>query len=257
MNKGISIVTSVVVTLFMLMSVAYAESIPRIIHKHYNVKNTSSKSCTFTIVDSEDTVVWGPTTVDLTGRTDESGAGLYIEYNIDLTSEIGTGAIDLLNEQYYLDATVAGSVLPREQLVASPYAIQALDSAYAVDADHAATADSATNADHATSADSATTADNGVNSVVANGLPEGSSPTASITSNVLTLGIPKGDKGDTGDTGPEGPAGPAGADGAQGPVGPQGPQGIQGDPGPQGPAGSEGPQGPQGDPGLPGANGLG
>ena len=35
--------------------------------------------------------------------------------------------------------------------------------------------------------------------VIANGLPAGSSPTASYSDGVLTLGIPKGDKGDTGD----------------------------------------------------------
>ena len=63
----------------------------------------------------------------------------------------------------------------------------------------------------------------------------GGDATASITgippSQILDLGIPRGEPGPQGDDGPAGDQGPAGQDGLQGLTGPQGEQGPKGDPG--------------------------
>lgn len=61
--------------------------------------------------------------------------------------------------------------------------------------------------------------------VVANGLAEGATPTASLIGTTLTLGIP---------------VGATGAQGLIGPIGPTGPQGPKGDTGATGPAGADG-----------------
>ena len=90
-------------------------------------------------------------------------------------------------------------------------------------------------------------------------LPAGTSPTASYSNGVLSLGIPKGDTGNTGtkgDTGDPGPQGPKGDTGETGPQGPQGPRGIQGEKGDVGETGPQGPQGVQGEQGIRGESGA-
>ena len=103
--------------------------------------------------------------------------------------------------------------------------------------------------------------------VVANLLPEGSEPTASYDSGLMTFGIPKGDtgeqgpkgdKGETGDIGPMGPVGPKGDKGDKGEtgdVGPKGDKGDRGNTGPQGVRGERGYTGPRGDIGPAGPKG--
>lgn len=80
-------------------------------------------------------------------------------------------------------------------------------------------------------------------------LPAGEEASATYSSGVLTLNLPRGIKGDTG------PAGPTGAQGPKGDTGPQGPQGIQGETGLQGPQGIQGERGPQGPQGIQGQKG--
>lgn len=93
-------------------------------------------------------------------------------------------------------------------------------------------------------------------------LPEGAEASATYSSGILTLNLPRGIKGDTGPAGPTGPQGPKGETGAQGPqgiqgeTGLQGPQGIQGERGPQGPQGLAGPSGEMGPTGPSGAAGT-
>ena len=77
----------------------------------------------------------------------------------------------------------------------------------------------------------ASVADKFISSAQATTLDPGSQATASVENQVLTIGVPKGDKGDKGETGDVGPQGPKGDTGEQGPKGDTGPQGPQGDPG--------------------------
>ena len=77
----------------------------------------------------------------------------------------------------------------------------------------------------------ASVADKFISSAQATTLEPGSQATASVADQVLTIGVPKGEKGDKGETGDVGPQGPKGDTGEQGPKGDTGPQGPQGDPG--------------------------
>ena len=83
----------------------------------------------------------------------------------------------------------------------------------------------------------ASVADKYISSAQATTLEPGSQATASVENQVLTIGVPKGDKGDKGETGQQGPKG------EKGDTGPQGPKGEKGDTGPQGPKGEKGDKG--------------
>lgn len=77
----------------------------------------------------------------------------------------------------------------------------------------------------------ASVADKFISSAQATTLEPGSQATASVENQVLTIGVPKGDKGDKGETGDVGLQGPKGETGPQGETGPAGPQGPKGDTG--------------------------
>ena len=77
----------------------------------------------------------------------------------------------------------------------------------------------------------ASVADKYITSAEATTLEPGSQATASVENQVLTIGVPKGEKGDKGEIGPQGPKGDTGDTGPQGETGPAGPQGPKGDPG--------------------------
>ena len=104
----------------------------------------------------------------------------------------------------------------------------------AAEAAQSAAAGSASQAQQSATAaaeSAASVADKFIASAQATTLEPGSQATASVENQVLTIGVPKGDKGDTGekgDTGPQGPKGDTGETGQQGERGPQGPQGETG-----------------------------
>jgi len=64
--------------------------------------------------------------------------------------------------------------------------------------------------------------------VIANSLPAGSAPTATLQGTTLTLGLPSGVNGADGAQGPVGPIGPIGNTGPTGPTGPKGDAGVDG-----------------------------
>lgn len=120
-------------------------------------------------------------------------------------------------------ASTAGSAaLSAESAQAAAETAQSAAAGSAQDAQQSATA---------AAESAASVEDKFISSAQATTLEPGSQATASVADQVLTIGVPKGDKGDKGETGQQGPQGIQGETGPQGEIGPQGPQGPQGEPG--------------------------
>jgi len=152
-------------------------------------------------------------------------------------------------------AVAGGTLIPRAQVLAAPYALYAL------------------NGTPGPQGPAGTQGAQGPAGAVGAQGPKGDTGSTGPQGNQGIQG-PQGNPGPSGTTGAQGPKGDTGATGPQGPPGVQGIQGLQGNPGtsgtpgaqgsqgPKGDTGSTGPQGfqgiqgPQGNPGAPGTNGV-
>lgn len=142
----------------------------------------------------------------------------------------------------YLEVSVSGETLsPRSQLLAQPYALNALGDI----------------TPNSVSVGGVTVIDtDGAWVGPASGLQGATGATGPAGSpGVQGPTGPQGPDGPAGATGPTGPQGPSGPAGAIGPTGPQGIPGIPGTPGSSGPPGAAGPPGEPGAPGQPGSPG--
>ena len=139
-------------------------------------------------------------------------------------------------------ASASASQAQQSAATAGGAATSAQSAQTAAEAAKTAAAGSAQDAQQSATAaaeSAASVADKFITSAEATTLEPGSQATASVENQVLTIGVPKGEKGDKGDTGDVGSQGPKGDTGEQGETGPAGPQGPQGDPGVGVPEGGE------------------
>ena len=119
-------------------------------------------------------------------------------------------------------ATAGGAATSAQSAQTAAEAAQSAAAGSAQDAQQSATA---------AQKSAASVADKFITAAQATTLEPGSQATASVADQVLTIGVPKGDKGEKGDRGEQGEAGPQGPKGDTGDTGQQGPKGDKGDPG--------------------------